>query len=143
MTSILLIEAKFYSDIADKLAQAAIKEIEESGFSYERVEVPGCFEIPAAIAMAHKYRDNDFTGYVALGCVIQGETRHFDFICDSVSQGVMNLGLEYITPVIFGLLTTNNQQQAIDRSGGKHGNKGDEAAITAIKMIDLVNNSSL
>ncbi|HCE57077.1 MAG TPA: 6,7-dimethyl-8-ribityllumazine synthase, partial [Prolixibacteraceae bacterium] len=74
---------------------------------------------------------------IVLGCVIQGETRHFDYICSGVTQGIMELNLKYNKPFIFGLLTTLNQQQAIDRAGGKHGNKGDEAAVTAIKMIDL------
>jgi 6,7-dimethyl-8-ribityllumazine synthase len=72
-----------------------------------------------------------------LGCVIQGETRHFDFICDAVANGIMELGLKQEVPIIFGVLTTNDLQQAIDRSGGKHGNKGVEAAITALKMAAL------
>jgi len=79
---------------------------------------------------------------IILGCVIQGETRHFDFICNGVTQGVTNLNMKYNKPFIFGLLTTNNQQQAIDRAGGRLGNKGDEAAVTAIKMIALKNDLS-
>jgi len=74
---------------------------------------------------------------ICLGCVIQGETRHFDFICQAVANGVSNVAIKYSKPVIFGVLTTDNQQQAIDRSGGIHGNKGVEAAVTAIKMADL------
>jgi 6,7-dimethyl-8-ribityllumazine synthase len=69
--------------------------------------------------------------------VIQGDTKHFDFICDAVAQGITNVGIKYSKPVIFGVLTTNNLEQAQDRAGGKHGNKGDEAAITAIKMADF------
>jgi len=76
---------------------------------------------------------------IILGCVIQGETRHFDFICDGVTQGITNLNIKYNKPFIFGLLTTDNQQQALDRAGGKLGNKGDEAAVTAIKMLALRN----
>ena len=72
---------------------------------------------------------------ICLGCVIQGETRHFDFICDAVANGITQVGLKFDKPVIFGVLTPENQQQALDRAGGKHGNKGDEAAITAIKML--------
>ena len=74
---------------------------------------------------------------ICLGCVIQGETRHFDFICNAVANGISNVAIKYARPVVFGVLTTDNEQQAIDRAGGKHGNKGDEAAITAIKMADL------
>ncbi|HVV54662.1 MAG TPA: 6,7-dimethyl-8-ribityllumazine synthase, partial [Mucilaginibacter sp.] len=74
---------------------------------------------------------------ICLGCVIQGETRHFEFICQAVANGISNVAIKYSKPVIFGVLTTDNQQQAMDRAGGKHGNKGDEAAITAIKMANL------
>jgi len=74
---------------------------------------------------------------ICLGCVIQGETRHFDFICAAVANGVSNVAIKYEKPVIFGVLTTDNEQQAIDRAGGKHGNKGVEAAVTAIKMADM------
>ncbi len=74
---------------------------------------------------------------ICIGCVIQGETKHFDFICNAVANGITNLNIEYNMPVIFGVLTPNTLEQAIDRAGGKHGNKGDEAAITAIKMLSL------
>jgi 6,7-dimethyl-8-ribityllumazine synthase len=74
---------------------------------------------------------------ICLGCVIQGETRHFDFICNAVANGIAQVGIKHTKPVIFGVLTTENQQQALERAGGKHGNKGDEAAITAIKMAQL------
>jgi 6,7-dimethyl-8-ribityllumazine synthase len=74
---------------------------------------------------------------ICLGCVIQGETHHFDFICNAVANGISNVAIKHSKPVIFGVLTTDNQQQAIDRAGGKHGNKGDEAAVTAIKMANL------
>jgi 6,7-dimethyl-8-ribityllumazine synthase len=97
--------------------------------------VPGSYELPlGAQLIAENHKVN---AIICLGCVIQGETKHFDFICNSVSQGIMNLNLDYNLPFIFGVLTPNNMQQAIDRAGGKHGNKGDEAAITAIKMVDL------
>ena len=78
---------------------------------------------------------NDLDAIICLGCVIQGETRHFDFICQAAADGIMRVGLQYDKPVIFGVLTTENQQQALDRCGGKHGNKGVEAALTAIKML--------
>ena len=74
---------------------------------------------------------------ITLGCVIQGETRHFDFICQACANGIMQVGLHSNKPIVFGVLTTQNQQQAIDRSGGKHGNKGIEAAETTLKMLEL------
>ena len=85
-------------------------------------------------------QQEDIDAVLCLGCVIQGETRHFEFICQAVSQGITNVGLKYNKPVIFGLLTTDNYKQAMDRAGGRHGNKGDEAAITAVKMLGFVNN---
>ncbi|NDE61486.1 MAG: 6,7-dimethyl-8-ribityllumazine synthase, partial [Cyclobacteriaceae bacterium] len=80
-------------------------------------------------------QDKEIDAVICLGCVIQGETRHFDFICQAVAQGLTQVSLTYNKPVIFGVLTPNTQQQALDRAGGKYGNKGDEAAITAIKML--------
>ncbi|MBK0382033.1 6,7-dimethyl-8-ribityllumazine synthase [Pedobacter sp. SD-b] len=99
------------------------------------IEVAGSFEL---IAGADQLMDNkELDAVICLGCVIQGETRHFDFICNAVANGIANVGLKHTKPVIFGVLTTDNQQQALDRAGGKHGNKGTEAAITAIKMAAL------
>ncbi|MDR3188170.1 MAG: 6,7-dimethyl-8-ribityllumazine synthase [Prevotellaceae bacterium] len=97
--------------------------------------VPGSFELPLGaqlIADNHKV-----DAVICLGCVIQGETRHFDFICSAASSGIMQLNLEYSMPFIFGLLTPNSMEQAQERAGGKYGNKGDEAAITAIKMVAM------
>ena len=79
----------------------------------------------------------DVDAVIVLGCVIQGETRHFDFICQGVTDGITKLNMDYKMPFIFGVLTTDNEQQALDRAGGKLGNKGDEAAVTAIKMVAL------
>jgi len=73
---------------------------------------------------------------ITLGCVVQGETRHFDFICDAAANGIMRVGLDYHKPVVFGVLTTQNQEQALERAGGRHGNKGWEAAITALRMLE-------
>jgi len=97
--------------------------------------VPGSFELTSGADILLKSLNLD--AVICLGCVIQGETKHFDFICNAVANGITNVAVKYSKPVIFGVLTTDNQQQAIDRAGGKHGNKGDEAAITAIKMADL------
>ncbi len=97
--------------------------------------VPGSFELTYGAKMLAEKHDVD--AVIALGCVIQGDTRHFDYICESVTHGITQLNINNDTPVIFGVLTTNDLQQARDRAGGKHGNKGDEAAVTAIKMAKI------
>ena len=97
--------------------------------------VPGSYELTFGAKVMIEKANVD--SVIVLGCVIQGETPHFTFVCDSVTEGTTQLNLNYDIPVIFGLLTTNTQEQAIARSGGRHGNKGDEAAITALKMIEL------
>ena len=100
-----------------------------------RRNVPGSFELTlGAQLMAER---NEFDAVICIGVVIQGETKHFDFICDAVAKGITDLNVKYNLPVIFGVLTPNTMQQALDRAGGVHGNKGDEAAITAIKMAAL------
>lgn len=100
-----------------------------------RRNVPGSFELTLGAQLMAECKE--FDAIICLGVVIQGETKHFDFICDAVSHGITQLNMKYNLPVIFGVLTPNTMQQAIDRAGGKYGNKGDEAAITAIKMAAL------
>lgn len=97
--------------------------------------VPGSFELTFGAKLLAD--TGSFDAVICLGCVIQGETKHFDYICQSVTQGITSLNLSTGIPVIFGVLTTNNIEQARDRAGGKHGNKGEEAAVTAIKMVAL------
>jgi len=97
--------------------------------------VPGSYELTLGAQL--QLESNKVDAVICLGCVIQGETRHFDFICDAVANGITALNIKYNKPVIFGVLTPDNQQQAMDRAGGRHGNKGDEAAATAIKMLSL------
>lgn len=99
------------------------------------IYVPGSYELTYGAQLLAQKKEYD--AVIALGCVIQGETRHFDFICDAVSNGLTRVGLDHDVPVIFGVLTPNTQEQAKDRAGGKHGNKGVEAALTAIKMAAL------
>ncbi|MCF8460357.1 MAG: 6,7-dimethyl-8-ribityllumazine synthase [Flavobacteriales bacterium] len=100
-----------------------------------RRNVPGSFELTlGAQLMAER---KEFDAIICIGVVIQGETKHFDFICDAVAKGITDLNMNYNVSVIFGVLTLNTMQQALDRAGGAHGNKGDEAAITAIKMAAL------
>ncbi|MBN2777670.1 MAG: 6,7-dimethyl-8-ribityllumazine synthase [Bacteroidales bacterium] len=130
--------SEWNQEITASLAQAAIDTLKKYGFSDDDIilkSVPGSFELPLA---AQLLIDNALVdAVICLGCVIQGETRHFDFVCSGVTQGIMNLTLQTSVPVSFGLLTTQNQQQAIDRAGGKHGNKGVEAAVAVLKMIQL------
>lgn len=133
-----IVVAEWNDEVTFALRDGAIQTLQKHGVVDEDIElafVPGTFELTAgAKAMAdHKNLD----AIIVLGCVIQGETRHFDFICHGVTQGITSLNLERSIPFIFGVLTTDNQEQALDRAGGKHGNKGDEAAYTAIKMVAL------
>ena len=133
-----IVVAEWNPEVTFSLANGAIETLKKHGAKDENIilkHVPGSFELPLGAQFLAEYENVD--AVIILGCVIQGETRHFDYICEGVTQGTKDLNLKYNKPFIFGLLTTNNQQQALDRAGGKHGNKGDEAAVTAIKMVDL------
>lgn len=131
-----LIVSEWNEEVTEALYSGAVETLLKNGANKDliiRKNVPGSFELSlAAQWMAEK---EEIDAVICIGCVIQGETKHFDFICDAVAHGLTQVGLKYNKPVIFGVLTPNNQQQALDRAGGKHGNKGDEAAITAIKML--------
>jgi 6,7-dimethyl-8-ribityllumazine synthase len=125
-------------EITRALTEGAVNTLKKHGTTDKNIiikHVPGSFELTLGAQFLAEYDDLD--AVICLGCVIQGETPHFTFICQSVTQGITQLNLEYNIPFIFGVLTTQNEQQAIDRSGGSLGNKGDEAAITAIKMAAL------
>lgn len=133
-----IVVSEWNEEITNALANAAIETLVENGISNNRIVVkfvPGTFELALGAQMLIDYADVD--AVLCLGCVIQGETRHFDFICDASANAIARLGMDSGLPVIFGVLTTNDMQQAKDRAGGKHGNKGVEAAITALKMISL------
>jgi 6,7-dimethyl-8-ribityllumazine synthase len=124
--------------ITGALYQAAVETLTQNGVKDKNIStiyVPGTFELPLG---AQYLADNEkIDAVITLGCVIQGETRHFDFICDAAAHGIMDVGLTFNKPVIFGVLTTQNQEQAIARAVGKHGNKGVEAAVTALQMLAL------
>lgn len=133
-----IVVSEWNEEVTDALYNGALQTLLSHGAKKEnivKVDVPGSFELSLG-AQKLAQRD-DVDAVICLGCVIQGETRHFDFICDAVAHGVTNVSLKYDKPVIFGVLTPDNQKQAMDRAGGKHGNKGDEAAITAVKMLAL------
>ena len=133
-----IVVAEWNAQITNALYQGAYQSLIKHGVLPDNIfnyAVPGSFELTSGADLLLKNLQLD--AVICLGCVIQGETRHFDFICNAVANGISNVAIKYSKPVIFGVLTTDNQQQAIDRSGGIHGNKGDEAAITAIKMAHL------
>ncbi|MCK4919982.1 MAG: 6,7-dimethyl-8-ribityllumazine synthase [Bacteroidales bacterium] len=133
-----IVVAEWNEVITKALLAGAVGTLKKHNVKEENIHiewVPGSFELVLGAQYFAEFDDID--AILVLGCVIQGETRHFDFICQGVTQGITDLNLKYNLPFIFGLLTTDNQQQAVDRAGGKHGNKGDEAAVTAIKMVGM------
>jgi 6,7-dimethyl-8-ribityllumazine synthase len=133
-----IVVAEWNIAITGALRDGAIKTLLENGVVENDIVVkyvPGSFELTLGAQFLCEEKSID--AVITLGCVIQGETRHFDFICDAVAHGVTNVSLKYNKPVIFGVLTPNTLEQAQDRAGGKHGNKGDEAAVTALKMLSF------
>lgn len=133
-----IVVSEWNEKITFALATGAIETLKKHGVKEEDIilkYVPGSYELTLGASLIAENTDVD--AVICLGCVIQGETRHFDFICQGVTHGITELNLDFNLPFVYGLLTTDNLEQAEARSGGKHGNKGDEAAITAIKMIAL------
>ncbi len=133
-----IVVSEWNEAITSALLEGTINTLQKHGVKRENIiirTVPGSFELPYGARIVAE--QNSPHAVICLGCVIQGETPHFDYICQGVSHGIGELNLDYDIPFIFGVLTTLNLQQAEDRSGGKHGNKGDEAAITALKMAKL------
>ncbi|GAB3039638.1 6,7-dimethyl-8-ribityllumazine synthase [Spirosoma pulveris] len=133
-----ILVSEWNTEVTEALFEGAFQTLLTHGAKAEHIirgNVPGSYELSLA-SLWFAQRD-DIDAVIALGCVIQGETKHNDYINHAVAQGLTNVSLKTGKPVIFGVLTPNDQQQAIDRAGGKHGNKGDEAAITAIKMLGL------
>jgi len=133
-----IVVSEWNSDITNALFDGAYNTLLKHGAKEDNIlvkHVPGSFELTLGAQFMAEYGDLD--AVICLGCIIQGETRHFDFICQSVTHGITELNMNYNIPFIFGILTTENMDQAIARAGGKHGNKGIEAAITAIKMAAL------
>jgi len=133
-----VVVAEWNTSITSSLLNGALKFLKDSGVKPDNIfvhYVPGSFELTLGAQWLAEQKKCD--AVIALGCVIQGETKHFDFICAAVANGITQVGLKYNKPVVFGVLTTNTLQQAKDRSGGKHGNKGTEAAATALKMALL------
>ena len=132
-----LVVSKWNEKITESLFNGAYTTLTEFGVkanNIKRIDVPGSFEL---VFGSKKMIQSKVDVVIAIGCVIKGETEHFDYICQSVSKGIIDLNINFDTPVVFCVLTDNNIQQSVDRSGGKHGNKGVEAAITALKLANL------
>lgn len=134
---ITLVVAEWNNNITENLYQGAFDTLIDCGVNpsnINRIDVPGSFEL---VYGAKSALQKGVDGVIVIGSVIQGQTKHFDYVCQGVTQGIISLNLTYDKPVIFCVLTDDNMQQALDRSGGIHGNKGVEAAVAAIKMIHL------
>ncbi|MCE3254783.1 MAG: ribH [Rickettsiaceae bacterium] len=135
MKKILIVQAKFYEHISEMLLEGAIAEIKKNNLSYDIIDVPGAFEIPAAIAFASK--TNQYDGYVALGCVIRGETTHYDYVCVESARGLNELAYKNGLAIGYGIITCENEKQAIARADIKQKNKGGFAAMACAKMIKI------
>ena len=137
---VVIVRTEWNAAIVNELEAGCVRQLRDNGFlNVKVVTVPGAFEIPFAIRSywENSRKKNKPAVFIALGCVLRGDTPHFDYVCKAVTDGVVQLNLLLPVPVIFGVLTVDNQQQADERIGGKHGHKGEEAAITAMKMLAL------
>jgi 6,7-dimethyl-8-ribityllumazine synthase len=133
MTHVLIVSAEFYPEISAELKKGAAAALKKAKATFDVVTVPGAFEIPAAIGFALKKYD----GFIALGCVIRGETTHYDYVCTESARGLMNLALTHNAAIGYGILTVEKMKQAKMRAGVKQGNKGKDAAEACLRMIAL------
>mgnify|MGYP000439310688 CR=1 FL=1 len=131
---ILIVTSRYYSDVLVELEAGVIESLEAAGARHDFLEVPGAFELPAAIAFAAE--TDEYDGFIALGCVIRGETSHYDLICNEVARGLMNLSLSGV-PVGFGVLTCENLEQAMVRASRTGKNKGAEVVAAVLRMTEL------
>ncbi|GAC1440480.1 MAG: 6,7-dimethyl-8-ribityllumazine synthase [Sediminibacterium sp.] len=134
---VIIVKTEWNAAIINKLEAGVKKGLKAQNIPFKTIIVPGAFEIPFAVKNHYAYSETPPDAYITLGAVIRGDTPHFDYVCKAVTDGVVQLNLSLDVPVIFGVLTVDSEQQAKERTGGKHGNKGEEAAITALKMISL------
>jgi 6,7-dimethyl-8-ribityllumazine synthase len=133
-----IVVSEWNEAVTTPLLQGAYNTLIKHGVKKENILidfVPGSFEL--IFGSKHMVENKEIDAVIALGCVVRGDTPHFDYVCSGVTQGIADMNIRYDIPFIFGLLTTDNMQQAEERAGGRHGNKGDECAITALKMIDF------
>ena len=134
---ILIVESRYYADIADALIEGAEREIARNGAKSERVVVPGAFEIPGAIALAAAKKGKRYDGYVALGCVIRGETTHYDYVCGESARGLMDLAVQKGLAIGYGIVTVETVEQARARAYTDRGDKGGDAAHACLAMVAL------
>jgi 6,7-dimethyl-8-ribityllumazine synthase len=137
---IVIVKTEWNSQVVDTLEEGCISVLNDHQVPFKVLVVPGAFEIPFAIKNDWQKTNNTInapSAYIALGCVIKGDTPHFEYVCNAVTDGILKLNLDLSVPTIFGVLTVNTQEQADERIGGKHGHKGREAASTALKMVAL------
>jgi len=134
---VVIIRTEWNDEIVSALENGSKKVLEEYQVVHEVLNVPGAFEISFAIKN-HFENAKKPDAYIALGCVLRGDTPHFEYVCQAVTNGILQLNLTLPVPTIFGILTVDNQIQAEERIGGKHGHKGEEAATTALKMMALI-----
>jgi 6,7-dimethyl-8-ribityllumazine synthase len=134
---VVIVKTEWNAHIIDKLEKGCKKVLKASGVKSKTLVVPGAFEVPFAIKNHAVKSKLPADAYIALATVIRGDTPHFDYVCQGITNGIMQLNVTLYVPTIFGVLTVENEQQAMERTGGKHGHKGEEAAITALKMIAL------
>ena len=132
---VVIIKTEWNAHIVNELESGAKKILQQSNIRYNVLTVPGAIEIPFAIKKYAASERQQADAFIALGTVIRGDTPHFDYVCKYITDGILSLNMLLDSPVVFAVLTVNNEQQALERIGGKHGHKGEEAAITAIKMI--------
>jgi 6,7-dimethyl-8-ribityllumazine synthase len=131
----VIVRTLWNDPVTGPLLEGCIRVLDEQGIRYRVVEVPGAFEIPFSVKSIWERDEPKPSAFIALGCVIRGDTPHFDYVCHAVTEGILRLNLSLPVPTIFGILTVDNQQQAEERIGGAHGHKGEEAALTAIRMV--------
>lgn len=138
---VLIVEARFYPDIADEMLKGAVATLDAAGADVRMTQVPGAFEIPHAVALADHFADTPtgikYHGYVALGCVIRGETTHFDYVCAESARGLMTLSIERKLAIGYGILTCETEEQAWSRARVTEGNKGADAAKACLHMIEM------
>jgi 6,7-dimethyl-8-ribityllumazine synthase len=134
---VIIVKTEWNKHIVDKLEKGAMNIFKQQNIAYKTLLVPGAVEIPFAIKAYAESNQKKADAFIALGCIIKGDTPHFDYVCKAVTDGIVSLNMILNVPTIFGVLTVNDEQQALERIGGAHGHKGEEAAVTAIKMIAL------
>lgn len=134
---VVIVKTEWNAHIVNQLEKGCKKVLKANGLSFKTIIVPGSFEVPFAIKAFYSKAGKKPDAFIALATIVRGDTPHFDYVCKGITDGIMQLNVLLDVPSIFGVLTVDNEQQALDRIGGLHGHKGEEAALAAIKMIDL------